>query len=111
MAAVKELTDDTFEEKVFRAGKLVLVDFTAPWCAPCRAMAPAIEDIAKEYENEADVYTLQADDNRESTTRYEIRIIPTFLLMRGEEILFRATGAVTRSALTAAIEQALGEPT
>jgi len=107
VANVEAATDDTFEEKVLKAGTPVLVDFTAEWCGPCKAMAPAIEDLAREYEGEAAVYLLDIDANPKTRHAQGIMGVPTFLIFNRGELVGRFTGSTSRSKLASAIEAAI----
>jgi len=107
VANVETATDDTFEEKVLKSKVPVLVDFTAEWCGPCKAMAPAIEDVAREYEGEAAVYLLDIDANPKTRHDQGIMGVPTFLIFNGGEIVDRFTGSTSRSKLAAALESAI----
>ena len=109
MADLKNVTDATFEELVLRAKTPVLVDFTAEWCGPCKALAPALQDLAREYEGEAEILKLDIDANKEMTDKYGVRGIPYLLLFKDGEILETVTGSHTRSHIAAAIDRALGE--
>lgn len=109
MAALDTVTDATFEEKVYKAGRPVLVDFTASWCGPCKAMAPSLSDLAREYAGEADVLALDIDENPMMVEKLGVRGVPTFYLFKGEEIVFHSSGGQTRSKLAEAIEAALEE--
>lgn len=107
MADVVDITDDSFQQKVVMAGRPVLVDFTAPWCGPCKSMAPAISDIAAEYGGEVDIYTLQIDENPVTVQRFGVTSVPTFMLFRGEDVLSRLVGMTSRSSLASALDRAL----
>ncbi|MFF5864406.1 thioredoxin [Pseudomonas sp. NPDC012596] len=107
MAALDNVTDATFEEKVFQAGRPVLVDFYAAWCGPCKGMVPALEDLAREYTGEVDILVLDIDANRETAARYNVRGLPTFILFKGEQVLEQVLGSTSRSRLAASIEAAL----
>jgi thioredoxin 1 len=107
VANIEAATDDTFEQKVLNAAIPVLVDFTAEWCGPCKAMAPAIEDLAREYAGEATVYTLDIDANPTTRHAYGIMGVPTFLVFRDGEVVERFTGSMSRSKLAAALESAI----
>ena len=108
MANLEAATADTFEAKVLKADVPVLVDFWAGWCGPCEAMAPSVEDLAREYEGEAKVYTLDIDANPATRDRHGIRGIPAFLMFRDGKVVDTIAGGATRSRLAAAIEAALG---
>jgi thioredoxin 1 len=107
MANVVDVTDDMFQEKVINAGRPVLVDFTAPWCGPCKSMAPAVLDMANEYAGSVDVYTIQIDDNPVTVGRFGVVSVPTFILFNGEEVLTKMVGTTSRSRLASALDQAL----
>jgi len=109
VANVEAATDDTFEEKVLNAKTPVLVDFTAEWCGPCKAMAPAIEDLAREYEGEVAIYLLDIDANPKTRHAQGIMGVPTFLIFNHGEVTGRFTGSMSRSKLAAALESAIEE--
>lgn len=107
MANVNVVTDETFELKVVKAQTPVLVDFTASWCGPCKAMAPAVEDLAREYAGEAAVYVLDIDENPKTRQELGIMGVPTFLIFHKGKITERLTGSLSRSKLAAALEAAI----
>ena len=109
MAHVSALTDATFPEKVLAAPRPVLVDFTAEWCGPCRAMAPAVENIAAEYAGEVDVLTVDVDANPEICSRQGIQAVPTFLIFNKGEVVHTTMDVVSRSKLAQAIEAVLAD--
>lgn len=102
---VKDVTDSSFEQDVLRADKPVLVDFWAPWCGPCRMMAPAIDAIAEQYSDRATVVKLNVDDNPATSGRYGIKGIPTLILFSGGEEVERVVGATGKDALSRMIEK------
>ncbi|GIW42519.1 MAG: thioredoxin [Candidatus Binatia bacterium] len=107
MGKAKEVTDATFEEEVLQSPVPVLVDFWAPWCGPCRTIAPIVEELAGEYEGRLKVVKMNVDDNPDTPSRYGVRGIPTLLLVRGGEVREQIVGAVPKRQLTRAIEQVL----
>jgi thioredoxin 1 len=103
-----EFTEQNFEDQVLKSGKPVLVDFWAPWCAPCRMMTPTVEAVAKEYADRAVVGKINVDDNQNIAGRYNIRGIPTLLLFKGGEIQEQVVGATSKDAVVKMIEKHLG---
>lgn len=102
-----EFTDQNFEEQVIKSSKPVLVDFWAPWCAPCRMMAPTVEAVAGEYADRAVVGKLNVDDNQGVAGKYNIRGIPTLLLFKDGEVREQVVGATSKDAVTKMIEKHL----
>ncbi|MDD6180564.1 MAG: thioredoxin [Desulfovibrionaceae bacterium] len=94
-----EITDATFDSVISGAGQAVLVDFWAPWCGPCRALGPVIEELAKEYEGKVQVVKMNVDENPSTPARFGIRAIPTLILFKNGEVVEQITGAVAKSAL------------
>ncbi len=107
MANIEAVTDDTFVERVLRSDVPVLVDFTAAWCGPCKAMAPAVEDLAREYADEVAVYLLDIDANPRTTQAHGVMGVPTFMIFNRGEMIERLTGSMSRSKLAAALEAAM----
>lgn len=99
------VTDSNFEEEVLKNNKPVLVDFWAPWCGPCRAIAPVIEELAKEYEGQIDMVKMNVDENPTTSGKYGIRAIPTLILFKNGDVVGQVTGAVSKSNLKEMINQ------
>ena len=105
----QDVSDQNFEQEVLKASEPVLVDFFAEWCGPCKAMAPALEEVAKEMEGKVKVAKIDVDANPEITTRYQIQAMPTLILFKDGEIAGRHTGAlVQKSKLEAWINSTVG---
>ncbi|MEK6606970.1 MAG: thioredoxin [Myxococcota bacterium] len=104
---VIETTDATFENEVLKASTPTLVDFWAAWCAPCRAIAPAVAELAEQYDGKVSFAKMDIDANPATPTRYEIRSIPTLLLFKDGKVLGQVIGAVPKSKLEELVKKAL----
>lgn len=100
-----EINDNTFEQEVLQSDVPVLVDFWAPWCGPCRAIAPVIDELSGEYEGKLKVAKCNVDDNPKTPGRYGIRAIPTLIIFKGGNVSEQITGAVAKSQITAAVDK------
>jgi len=107
VAKPKEVTDATFEQEVLKAPRPVLVDFWAPWCGPCRMVAPIVEELAKEYDGKVNFVKLNTDDNPIIASRYSIRSIPTLLVFKGGEPIGQIIGFRPKSDLRRRLDAAL----
>ena len=96
---IVELTDGDFETKVLKHGTPTLVDFWAEWCAPCRALTPVVEEIAKSYAGKLQVAKMNIDDHPEVPGQYSVRAIPTLLLFKDGEVVDQIVGLVSKSKL------------
>lgn len=104
---VKEVTDAEFEQEVLKADVPVLVDFWAPWCAPCRMLAPTVDQVASDYSGRAKVVKLNVDDNQETSFRFNIRGIPTLLLFKDGEVRDQIVGATSKDHIARLIDAQL----
>jgi thioredoxin len=95
------VTDQSFKDDVLSSDKLVLVDFWAAWCGPCRMVAPVLEEIAKEYANALTIAKLDVDANPETARDYQVFSIPTLILFKGGEPVKQIVGAKPKAALLA----------
>jgi thioredoxin 1 len=102
-----EITDNNFESEVAKANTPVLVDFWAAWCAPCRALAPTIDSIAEEYKGRVKVGKLDVDANGSTAARFNIRGIPTLLVIKDGQVKEQIVGAVDKSVITKALDKHL----
>ncbi|OGI20675.1 MAG: thioredoxin [Candidatus Melainabacteria bacterium RIFCSPHIGHO2_02_FULL_34_12] len=105
MANVGEVTDATFEAEVLKAKLPVLVDFWAPWCGPCRAVAPVVEEIANEYDGKLKVLKLNTDENPRTAQSYRISGIPSLMVFKNGQPVEQVVGAVPKSTLSSAVEK------
>jgi len=106
-AGAIQITDESFEAEVLRAEVPVLVDFWAPWCGPCRAIAPAVEQVATDYRGRVKVVKLNVDDSPDAPERYGIRSIPTLLLFAAGEPVGDLVGVVPRTEIDAFLKSRL----
>ena len=107
MGNAMAVTDGNFETEVVQSSVPVLVDFWAAWCGPCRAIAPAVEEIATEYKNRLKVVKVDVDDNQEVAIKYGVQSIPTLMVFKGGEIVERLVGAYPKPVLLSKIQNHL----
>ena len=104
---IVHVTDASFENEVLKSTTPVLIDFWAPWCAPCRAIAPIIDDLAGEYSGRLKVVKINVDDNPQTPGRYGVRGIPNLLIIKGGQVKEQIIGAVAKSTLVKAVDGAI----
>ena len=107
MSGAKDITDVTFEQEVLNSDKLTIVDFWAPWCGPCRKLAPVLDEIAQEYEGRVNVVKINTDDNLKITKEYQISGLPSLVMFKegkSKEIL---VGLMPKSSIINNIEKYL----
>ncbi len=101
------ITDATFEQEVIKSDRLTVVDFWAEWCGPCRMLAPTLDEIAKQYENEIKVTKLNVDENPETPMAFRIRSIPTLLFFKGGKLVDQLIGLVPKKELELRVNRSL----
>jgi thioredoxin 1 len=106
MHHVKELSDRDFETEVLQSSEPVLIDFWAPWCGPCRMIAPVIEELAGENLGAVKVAKINIDDSPNTAATYGVSSIPTLMLFKGGEVVDRFVGVQPKKRLQEAIDQA-----
>jgi len=106
--SVIELTDATFDNTVHESDVPVLVDFWAPWCGPCKMIAPIIQEIAEEYAGRAKICKLNTDDERDSAMEFGISAIPTLILFKDGQVQQKWVGLTSKKKIAEAIDQAIG---
>jgi thioredoxin 1 len=103
MADVQAVSDDTFEAEVLKSATPVLIDFWAPWCGPCRAIAPVVEELARDYAGKVKILKMNVDDNPRTPQQYGVRGIPNLILFQNGQVKQQITGAVPKAQLVRAI--------
>ncbi len=100
-----EFNDGNFKQEALDTDKLVLVDFWAQWCGPCKMIAPIIDELHSEYDGKAVIGKLDIDKNPEVSMKYAIRSIPTILFIKNGEVVHKQVGATTKAKLAEKIEE------
>ena len=107
MTAPRAVTDIDFEQEVLQAETPVLVDFWAEWCAPCKMVAPVLDDLANEYDGKIKFTKVDVDTNPETAMKYGIRSIPTLLVFKGGSPVDQLVGAVPKAVIKKRLDSAL----
>lgn len=105
MSDVQQVTDESFESDVLKSDLPVLIDFWAPWCGPCKAIAPVVEEVAKQYAGRLKVVKMNVDDNPQTPSRYGVRGIPNLIVFKDGQVRDQIIGAVPKAQLVKAIDQ------
>jgi len=103
-AGISEVSDATFEAEVLRSATPVLIDFWAPWCGPCRAIAPVVEELAREYAGKVKIVKMNVDDNPQTPAKYGVRGIPNLIVFKGGQVAEQIVGAVPKARLAKALD-------
>jgi thioredoxin 1 len=104
---IAQVSDASFDGDILKSQVPVLVDFWAPWCGPCRSVAPIVDDLATQYAGKIKVAKVNVDESTEIAMRYQITSIPTFILFKNGEVADRALGALPRSEFVKLIDRNL----
>ena len=104
MSSAPAVTDSSFDKDVLQSDLPVLVDFWAPWCGPCRMVAPVVEEISKDFEGKIKVFKLNTDENPNVASQYGIRSIPTLMIFKGVDTV---VGAVPKATLSSTLTKHL----
>lgn len=102
---IKATSDESFQTDVLQSDKPALVDFWAPWCGPCKAIAPVLEELAKEYEGKIKIFKLNVDENNETPAKYSVRGIPSLILFKNGDVAGTKVGMQPKSQLAAFLDE------
>jgi thioredoxin 1 len=106
-ASVMEISDSNFDQEVMKSDKLTVVDFWAPWCGPCKMIAPVLDELSKDYDGKVKFTKVNVDENPSTASSFGIRGIPTVVFVKNGEVVDQVVGAVPKSELEKAINESL----
>lgn len=101
---IKHVTDDSFDIDVLASDKPVLVDYWAEWCGPCKAIAPILDEVSRDYDGRVQIAKMNVDENRAVPGKFGIRGIPTLMLFKGGQLAATKVGALSKAQLTAFLD-------
>ena len=104
MSTISHINDDDFDNHVTNSNLPVLVDYWAEWCGPCKAIAPILDELAKDYEGKVNIAKLNIDNNQNTPAKYGIRGIPTLMLFKNGNVIDTKVGALSKSQLVAFLD-------
>ncbi|MBN3894874.1 MULTISPECIES: thioredoxin [unclassified Nostoc] len=107
MSTAAQVTDSSFKQEVLDSDVPVLVDFWAPWCGPCRMVAPVVDEISEQYKGQIKVVKVNTDENPNVASQYGIRSIPTLMIFKGGQKVDMVVGAVPKTTLASTLEKYL----
>ncbi len=105
--AILEVTDQNFDQEVLKSDQPVIIDFWAAWCGPCKALAPVVDEIAKQYQGKIKVGKMDVDKNQATPMRYGVRGIPTLLVFKGGQVREQIVGFVPKETIEKALDKSL----
>jgi thioredoxin 1 len=107
---IVEVTDANFDQDVLKSDQPVLVDFWATWCGPCRAIAPIVEELARDYAGKVKIGKMDVDSNSATPMRYKVTGIPTLLVFKGGQVVEQIVGYKPKEAIAQALNKHVGAP-
>ena len=104
---VSDITDQEFEQKIIKSKQTALVDMWAPWCGPCRIVAPVVDKLSQKYDGKCKFYKMNIDENPKTAAKYRVMSIPTLLFFKNGEVVNTVVGAVPERTLSPKVEEIL----